>query len=86
MLSHLHAVIGNWGWSIIALVILLKLVLYPLSAAQYKSREDAQAAAAAGAAEGALRRRPPKYQAAMMELYKKEKIIRWPAVCRSCRR
>ena len=75
ILSHLHALFGNWGWAIIGLVVLLKLVLFPLSNAQYKSAAQ-------------MRRFQPrlqqlkerygddkqKYQQAMMELYKKEKI------------
>jgi len=75
VLSHLHTLIGNWGWSIVGLVVLLKLVLYPLSAAQYKSAAR-------------MRKFQPriqqlkerygddkqKFQTAMMELYKKEKI------------
>src|SRR5690606_10583328 len=74
-LSHLHALLGNWGWSIIGLVVVVKLVLFPLSSAQYKSMAK-------------LRRFQPrmaqlkerygddraKLQQAMMELYKKEKI------------
>jgi YidC/Oxa1 family membrane protein insertase len=75
ILAKLHALFGNWGWAIIALVCLLKLVLFPLSAAQYKSTAK-------------MRRFQPriaqlkerygddkqKFQMAMMELYKKEKI------------
>ena len=75
ILSHLHALIGNWGWAIIGLVVLLKLALFPLSNAQYKSAAQ-------------MRRFQPrlqqlkerygddkqKYQQAMLELYKKEKI------------
>lgn len=75
LLAKLHVVTGNWGWAIMFLVLLLKLALYPLSAAQYKSMAK-------------MRRFQPrmqqlkerygddqqKYQAAMMELYKKEKI------------
>ncbi|MCI2260551.1 membrane protein insertase YidC [Xanthomonas indica] len=75
ILSHLHSLIGNWGWSIVGLVVLLKLMLYPLSAAQYKSMAK-------------MRKFQPriqqlkerygddkqKFQTAMMELYKKEKI------------
>ena len=75
ILSHLHALFGNWGWAIIGLVVLLKLVLFPLSNAQYKSAAQ-------------MRRFQPrlqqlkerygddkqKYQQAMLELYKKEKI------------
>ena len=75
ILSHLHALFGNWGWAIIGLVVLLKLALFPLSNAQYKSAAQ-------------MRRFQPrlqqlkerygddkqKFQQAMMELYKKEKI------------
>jgi len=75
VLAKLHALFGNWGWAIIALVCMLKLVLFPLSAAQYKSTAK-------------MRRFQPriaqlkerygddkqKFQTAMMELYKKEKI------------
>lgn len=75
VLAKLHGLFGNWGWAIIALVCLLKLALFPLSAAQYKSTAK-------------MRRFQPriaqlkerygddkqKFQMAMMELYKKEKI------------
>jgi YidC/Oxa1 family membrane protein insertase len=75
ILSHLHDLLGNWGWSIIGLVVVVKLVLFPLSSAQYKSMAK-------------MRRFQPrmaqlkerygedraKLQQAMMELYKKEKI------------
>jgi len=75
VLSHLHGILGNWGWSIIGLVLLVKLLMYPLSVAQYKSMAK-------------MRKFQPrmqqlkerygedkqKFQAAMMELYKKEKI------------
>ncbi|WBX94848.1 membrane protein insertase YidC [Pseudoxanthomonas mexicana] len=75
ILNLLHGFIGNWGWAIIGLVILVKLALYPLSAAQYKSFAK-------------MRKFQPriqqlkerygddkqKFQVAMMELYKKEKI------------
>ena len=37
VLEHIHSVLGNWGWSIIALTIGIKLVFFPLSAASYKS-------------------------------------------------
>jgi len=31
LLSWLHGIFGNWGWSIIALTILVRIVLYPLT-------------------------------------------------------
>ncbi len=75
LLTQLHKFTHNWGWAIVLLVGLLKLALYPLSAAQYKSMAK-------------MRKFQPrieqlkerygedkqKYQMAMLELYKKEKI------------
>jgi len=75
LLAMLHKVTHNWGWAIVLLVLLIKLALYPLSAAQYKSMAK-------------LRKLQPrlqqlkerygedkqKFQMAMLELYKKEKV------------
>lgn len=75
VMNQVYKVVGNWGWAIIGLVILLKLALFPLANAQFKSQAR-------------MRRFQPriaqlkerygddkqKFQVAMMELYKKEKI------------
>jgi YidC/Oxa1 family membrane protein insertase len=37
VLSVIHKLTGNWGWAIILLTVLIKLVFFPLSAASYKS-------------------------------------------------
>ncbi len=37
VLEFIHSYVGNWGWSIILLTILIKAVFFPLSAASYKS-------------------------------------------------
>ncbi|RUM93202.1 MAG: membrane protein insertase YidC, partial [Thiothrix sp.] len=37
LLSTIHSVVGNWGWSIILLTILIKAAFYKLSAASYRS-------------------------------------------------
>ena len=37
LLEKIHGFVGNWGWSIILLTVLIKLVFFPLSAASYKS-------------------------------------------------
>jgi YidC/Oxa1 family membrane protein insertase len=37
VLGAIHKLVGNWGWSIIGLTVLLKLLFFPLSAASYKS-------------------------------------------------
>lgn len=37
LLSWLHDLVGNWGWAIVLLTVLVKAILYPVSAAGYKS-------------------------------------------------
>ncbi|MCI6529813.1 MAG: membrane protein insertase YidC [Mesosutterella sp.] len=37
LLSWLYSLVGNWGWSIVLLTVLVKAILYPISAAGYKS-------------------------------------------------
>ena len=36
-LQFFHNLVGNWGWSIILLTILVKLILWPLSSKSYRS-------------------------------------------------
>lgn len=31
MLQYLHTIVGNWGWTIVVLTILVKLILFPLA-------------------------------------------------------
>jgi len=75
VLSHLHTLFGNWGWAIIGLVLLVKLAMYPLSKKQYQSfakmRQFQPRIAQLKERYGDDK---AKFQAAMMELYKKEKI------------
>ena len=37
LLDQLHLLLGNWGWAIVALVVLLKIAFYWLNAHAYKS-------------------------------------------------
>ncbi|WP_095146177.1 MULTISPECIES: membrane protein insertase YidC [unclassified Pseudomonas] len=75
LLQHIHEIVGNWGWSIIFLTMLIKGIFFPLSAASYKSMARMRAVAPKLAAlkeqHGDDRQ---KMSQAMMELYKKEKI------------
>ena len=75
VLDQVHKVVNNWGWAIVGLVILLKLALFPLANAQYKSqakmRKFQPRIAQLKERYGDDRQ---KFQVAMMELYKKEKI------------
>lgn len=75
VLAFLKGLLGNWGWAIIAVTILLKLMFYPLSAAGYRSMAN-------------MRRVQPRMLALrdryaddraqlnqqMMKLYKEERI------------
>lgn len=75
LLDQIHSLVNNWGWSIIFLTLIIKLVFYKLSEASYKSMAN-------------MRRVQPRMQAlkercgddraqmnkALMDLYKKEKI------------
>lgn len=75
VMKAIYNFIGNWGWSIVLVTILIKLAFYRLSAASYKSMAG-------------MRKLQPKLQAlrerygddkakisqATMELYKQEKV------------
>ena len=37
LLDKIHSIVGNWGWSIIMLTMLIKLAFYKLSETSYKS-------------------------------------------------
>ncbi|GAB3737149.1 membrane protein insertase YidC [Luteimonas pelagia] len=75
LLAQLHEITKNWGWAIVLLVVIIKLLLYPLSAAQYKSaarmRKFQPRVEQLKERYGDDRQ---KFQMALMELYKKEKI------------
>lgn len=75
LLEWIHRIVGNWGWAIVILTVMVKLAFYPLSAMSYKSMAQ-------------MRKVQPKLEAikqqyghdrqqlnqAMMELYKTEKV------------
>jgi YidC/Oxa1 family membrane protein insertase len=75
VLVKLHTVVGNWGVAIILLVLLIKLALFKLSEAQFRSMAKMKRLQPRLQA---LKERygddKQKYNAAMMELYQKEKI------------
>ena len=75
LLSHIHALVGNWGWAIVLLTVLIKAAFFKLTEAQYRSTAR-------------MRKLQPRIEQlkerygddrqrmsqAMMELYKKEKV------------
>ena len=71
----LHAFIGNWGWTIIALTILMKLAFFPLTAASYKSMAKMKALAPKlKVLQEDYGNDKLKLNQATMELYKSEKV------------
>lgn len=75
LLQHIHNVIGNWGWSIIVLTIIIKLLFFPLSATSYKSMARMRAASPKMQS---IKERygddRQKMSQEMMKLYKEEKL------------
>ncbi|WP_289154651.1 membrane protein insertase YidC [uncultured Salipiger sp.] len=75
LLHHLHGLIGNMGWSIIALTIILKAILFPLAFKSYvsmaKMKELQPEMEKLKERAGDDRQ---KLQQEMMQLYKKEKV------------
>lgn len=75
LLDHLHGLIGNWGWSIIALVVLLKIAFYWLNAAAYKSQAKMRAInPRIMDMRERLKDKPQEMQQEMMRIYREEKI------------
>jgi len=75
LLSKIHSVVGNWGWAIIILTIIIKGVFYPLSAASYRSMAHMrQVMPRIQALKDRYGDDKERLNAAMMDLYKKEKI------------
>ncbi|GGY08914.1 membrane protein insertase YidC [Paludibacterium paludis] len=75
LLVKLHALVQNWGWAIVLLTIIIKGAFYPLTAASYRSMAKMKALAPR------LERLKEqhgddrmKFQQAVMEMYKVEKV------------
>ena len=75
VLNFLHGLVGNWGWAIVLLTCLVKAILYPISAAGYKSMARMkEVTPRMKALQEQYGNDKQRYQQAMMELYKREKI------------
>ncbi|MCL2590776.1 MAG: membrane protein insertase YidC [Betaproteobacteria bacterium] len=75
LLSWLHSLTGNWGWSIILVTVIVKAIFFPLSAASYKSMAKMRMLAPRMQRMKELYGDDkPKMQQEMMNLYRTEKI------------
>lgn len=72
LLMWLHGIFGNWGWSIIALTIIIRVILYPLT---YKGMVSMQKmkdiAPQIKALQAKYKGDPQRMNAAVMDMYKK---------------
>ena len=74
-LKWVHSVTGNWGWAIIIVTALIKLIFFPLSQASGRSMAKMRAVAPRmKQIQETYKDDREKLGRAMMELYKREKI------------
>lgn len=75
LLAFLQGLVGNWGWAIVLLTVLVKAILYPISAAGYKSMARMRdVAPRMKAIQEKYANDKQALNQAMMELYRREKI------------
>ena len=75
LLDKIHGVFGNWGWSIVALVVLLKAAFYWLNAKAYSSMAKMKALnPKISAMRERLKDKPQQMQQEMMRMYREEKV------------
>jgi YidC/Oxa1 family membrane protein insertase len=75
LLEQAHNLVGNWGWAIVLITLLLKLVFYPLSEASGKSMARMRVLAPRMKnLQETYKDDREKLGRAMMDLYKREKI------------
>lgn len=75
VLSHIHTLVGNWGWSIIIVTLLIKAAFFPLSAASYRSMAKMKKLMPKmKSLQERYKDDKMKLNQAMMELYKTEKV------------
>jgi len=75
LLDKLHGFIQNWGWSIVALVVLLKIAFYWLNAKAYASMAKMKAVnPKITEMRERLKDNPQQMQQEMMRIYREEKV------------
>ena len=75
LLDQLHSVLQNWGWSIVALVLLIKIAFYWLNAKAYSSMAKMKAInPKIMEMRERLKNNPQQMQQEMMKIYREEKV------------
>jgi len=75
LLDKIHGILGNWGWSIMGLVLLLKIAFYWLNAKAYSSMAKMKAVSPRiTEMRERLKENPQQMQQEMMKIYREEKV------------
>ncbi len=75
LLTQLHKLIGNWGWAIVGLVVLLKIAFFWLNATAYRSMAKMKAInPKIMEMRARLKDKPQQMQQEMMRIYREEKV------------
>ena len=75
LLDKIHSVVGNWGWAIVLLVVLLKAAFFSLNASAYKSMAKMKAInPRVQEMRERLKDKPQQMQQEMMKMYREEKV------------
>ncbi|WP_455556444.1 membrane protein insertase YidC [Comamonas sp.] len=75
LMDKIHGVLGNWGWSIVGLVLFLKILFYWLNAKAYASMAKMKAVnPRIMEMRERLKNNPQQMQQEMMRIYREEKV------------
>jgi YidC/Oxa1 family membrane protein insertase len=75
LLDKIYSMIGNWGWAIVLLVVLLKAAFYWLNASAYRSMAKMKAVnPRIMEMRERLKDNPQQMQQEMMKMYREEKV------------
>ena len=75
LLEKIHGLVGNWGWAIVLLVVLLKAAFYWLNASAYRSMAKMKAInPRIMEMRERLKSNPQQMQQEMMKMYREEKV------------
>lgn len=75
LLNMLHSLLNNWGWAIVALVVLIKAAFFWLNASAYRSMAKMKAVAPrVQEMRERYKDKPQQMQQEMMRIYREEKI------------
>jgi YidC/Oxa1 family membrane protein insertase len=75
LLEHVHGLIGNWGWTIIIVTLLIKLLFYPLAETSGKSLAKMKTLTPRmNTLRETYKEDREKLNRAMIELYQREKV------------